>query len=75
MPSNLPPGVTDSMIPGNRPEDQEIEVPMIFSVGEIDALRAYNIAQHKMEVSHRHELWTIILNMVDQFDDEETNSV
>ncbi len=21
MPSNLPPGVTDNMIPGNRPED------------------------------------------------------
>ena len=25
MPSNLPPGVTESMIPGNRPEDLEWE--------------------------------------------------
>lgn len=25
MPSNLPPGVTESMIPGNRPEDVEDE--------------------------------------------------
>lgn len=25
MPSNLPPGVTESMIPGNRPEDQAWE--------------------------------------------------
>jgi len=25
MLSNLPPGVTDSMLPGNRPEDQEWE--------------------------------------------------
>ena len=23
MPNNLPPGVTDNMIPGNRPEDRE----------------------------------------------------
>ena len=25
MSSNLPPGVTESMIPGNRPEDQMVE--------------------------------------------------
>jgi hypothetical protein len=71
MPSNLPPGVTESMIPGNRPEDQEVEITMIFSVGEIDALRSYNDAQHKIEIPHRHELWDIVSNMIDQFDDED----
>ena len=25
MASNLPPGVTESMLPGNRPEDRELE--------------------------------------------------
>jgi len=29
------------MIPGNRPEDQEIEVTLILSVGEIDDLKRF----------------------------------
>jgi hypothetical protein len=29
MPSNLPPGVTDNMIPGNRPEDHEYDDALI----------------------------------------------
>lgn len=42
MPSNLPPGVTESMIPGNRPEDQEIEVTIILTNGEIDDIVNFN---------------------------------
>jgi len=38
--SNLPPGVTDSMIPGNRPQDEEwdnlIEKLALMVDGEID---------------------------------------
>jgi hypothetical protein len=34
--SNYPPGVTDSMIPGNRPEDEEIEI--VLTRGEIQDL-------------------------------------
>lgn len=70
MLSNLPPGVTDDMIPGNRPEDQEVETWMIFSVGEIEALRIYNDTQQKIGVAQRHELWDIISNMIEQFNED-----
>ena len=43
MSSNLPPGVTESMIPGNRPEDQEIECVIYLSQHEIDDLKNYEI--------------------------------
>ena len=36
MISNYPPGVTESMIPGNRPEDQEVEVTIVLTKGDID---------------------------------------
>lgn len=70
MLSNLPPGVTEGMIPGNRPEDEEIEITMIFSRGEIDELRQYNQIQMQLPVTSRHELWVTVSNMVEQFDDE-----
>ena len=38
MLSNLPPGVTDNMLPGSRPEDQEMEVCFTLTQGEIDDL-------------------------------------
>ena len=39
MSSNLPPGVTDSMIPGNRPEDEEVEITITLCKGELDYIR------------------------------------
>lgn len=38
MLSNLPPGVTESMIPGNRLEDQELEFIIYLTVGQMDDL-------------------------------------
>jgi len=34
MSSNLPPGVTDSMIPGNRPEDFRFDTMMEGDIGD-----------------------------------------
>lgn len=39
--SNLPPGVNERMIPGNRPEDQEVEVELVLTVGDLDALERW----------------------------------
>jgi len=39
--SNLPPGVTDADIPGNRPEDQEKEITLVLTLGDIDELIRY----------------------------------
>jgi len=36
MPGSLPPGVSDSMLPGNRPEDIEYEKQVDLEVGSID---------------------------------------
>ena len=66
MSSNLPPGVSESMIPGNRPMDQETEITLIFTTGEIDELKQYVDYQRKLPKSERHELWEIIENMLDQ---------
>jgi hypothetical protein len=35
MNDNLPPGVTDSMIPGNRPEDARYEAQVDLELGSI----------------------------------------
>ena len=71
MASNLPPGVTDSMIPGNRPEDREVEVILYLSVGEIDALIYYNERQQALEVNKRNEIWYIIEDIAEQLEDNE----
>ncbi len=41
MASNLPPGVNESDIPGNRPQDQEVEISILLTVGEVRALRSF----------------------------------
>jgi len=38
MLSNLPPGVTNSMLPGSRPEDEEIEFYVLLTKGEVQDL-------------------------------------
>ena len=70
MVSNLPPGVTESMLPGSRPEDKEIEITMIFTQGEIDDLRNFHENQYGLEVSKQHNLAYIVANMIEQFDGE-----
>lgn len=70
MASNLPPGVTEAMIPGNRPEDQEIEIVMLFTQGEIDELRQFHEHQQLLPIANRHPLWATVANMIDHFDIE-----
>lgn len=53
--SNLPPGVTDSMIPGNRPEDEEWdsfleEVTRDTDENGMTVLRARKVWQAGMKV-------------------------
>lgn len=53
--SNLPPGVTDSMIPGNRPEDYALEVlaeeiaervdELISSLKSTKPVKDYNLTE------------------------------
>lgn len=47
MSSNLPPGVTENMIPGNRPEDQ--------LHGGIDA----DMEKHKLSIQEAIEIWKL----------------
>jgi len=41
MSSNYPPGVTDNMIPGNRPEDQEVDYFITFTMEDIEDMELY----------------------------------
>ena len=66
MLSNLPPGVTEGMLPGNRPEDQEVELTLIFTVGEIEDLRDYYDDQMKESHENRSSIWYVIENMLEQ---------
>jgi len=46
--SNLPPGVTESMIPGNRPEDLKFDALFErFEIEMIDILDAFSAAEEK----------------------------
>ncbi len=70
MSSNLPPGVTENMIPGNRPEDEEVEIVMNFTKGDISNLRYYYHEQIKKPRQNRHELWAIVENMIELFSED-----
>ena len=70
----LPPGVETYMIPGNRPEDEEVEIVMLFSRGEIDLLTSW-IEQKKLcKEEETAELFWTIKNIVDQFDEKDCES-
>ena len=43
---NLPPGVTESMLPGNTPEDQEVEIVLVLNQWMVDKIVEF-IAQRK----------------------------
>ena len=66
MLSNLPPGVTDSMLPGNRPEDQENEVILILSVGEIKDIRCELENQMAKGRNERSLIWYVLENIDEQ---------
>mgnify|MGYP000335402426 CR=1 FL=1 len=58
MSSNLPPGVTESMIPGNRPEDEEVEVTITLIRGDIDEILSGDIFNEGM-------IWSDIVEQIE----------
>lgn len=64
--SNLPPGVTDSMLPGNRPEDQEVIATIVFTVGEIQEFYQFAQEQKKVHLNQRSNLGFAVIELVDQ---------
>lgn len=70
MSNNLPPGVTESMLPGNRPEDEEVEVALVFTKGEIDDLKRFYYKEFVKERAARHYLYTTVVNIIEQFNED-----
>ena len=68
MLSNLPPGVTEGSLPGNRPEDAEIEVTIVFLQYEIDQLIKWSKKQSLLPYLEQHELFATIANIADQLE-------
>lgn len=71
MPSNLPPGVTEGMIPGNRPEDVETEYYITFAAWEIADMREFVNKQDAVPIEKKHELYPVIQNIMDQIDEQD----
>lgn len=59
--NNLPPGVTEGMIPGNRPEDVDIDCPIYLCVGDgesiVDFMDRYGDSFYK---KLPRDLWGIL---------------
>ena len=66
MLSNLLPGVTVNMIPGNRPEDEEIEVCLVLTVGEIEDLECELNNLMDQPENKRSPVWTVLENILEQ---------
>lgn len=66
--SNLPPGMTESMIPGNRPEDQEDygEFVIFLSEEEINKLEGFVALQNIVPVEKKHPLTELIGELLEQ---------
>lgn len=67
--SNLPPGVTDSMLPGNRPEDIQLEK-------ELDRLGAtlegvIDIALLSSDVMEESNVVELLLELVESYKNKE----
>lgn len=61
-PSNLPPGVTDNIIPGNRPEDAELErfidwiTDVLVESPEVEIPRLRSIIEMHMQIVYGKEV-------------------
>lgn len=64
MSSNLPPGVSDSMIPGNRPEDRDIEVTIGITFGDLDTMEQFIL--YCDTHGEKNNLYLAIRDIVDQ---------
>jgi hypothetical protein len=61
--------VTEYMIPGNRPEDEEIEIPIVLTIEEIDELRRYVEEQLQLPLSKQQNISYILESIVNQLED------
>ena len=70
--SNLPPGMTESMIPGNRPEDQEEdgEFVIFLSEEEIDKLEGFVALQGLVPAEKKHPLTELISELLGQLKED-----
>ena len=67
--SNLPPGVTDNMLPGNRPGDEEREYKkytIYLSEEEIGKLAAFAATENLYSPDVRHFLVPVLTEILDQ---------
>ena len=69
MSSNYPPGVSDNMIPGNRPEDQEIECMIILTIGDMEDMEMYVERERKKPVTERQRIFYVIDSILEQIDE------
>ena len=71
MLSNLPPGVSEWMIPGNTPDDEEVEVCFVLTIGDINDLYYLKGKQDKLPQHKRHELYPLLCGIIEQLDEQE----
>jgi hypothetical protein len=58
MDSNLPPGVSENMIPGNRPEDEADEG---FWVAVLTQLEKMNLGNFVNDLAEDSEVWKMVV--------------
>ena len=63
---NLPPDVSESQIPGNRPDDEEIEFTLVLTIGDIQDLKQFYQEQMAKPCAERHYLWCFTANVIEQ---------
>jgi hypothetical protein len=68
MLSNYPPGVTDSDIPGSRPEDKEVELSVILTMGDLQTLQEW--IERKPGTVYCQEVNDVLFNLWDQVKEE-----
>jgi len=68
--SNLPPGVTEDMLPGNRPEDEEKTYEIYVYQGEVDRLKSFMVLQALCPPDKRHPLTDIVEGILIQIEEE-----
>jgi hypothetical protein len=68
MPSNLPPGVSDSDLPGNRPEDQELD-GFVLTIGQLEDLQEFRDLEKQKTICEQSSLLYIVEDILEQFEE------
>lgn len=67
---DLPPGVTPGMLPGNRPEDDEIEIPIVFLYSDIRDLHDFAEREKALPQKDRDDLLWFVEDLLEQIEEE-----